>query len=396
MVSSLAKLSKAAPMAAYAIQGYAPRRDSEGALYSGRFFAKFDPRLSVQLNAAEKEWAARRDSDLAEYWPRSEIPDSYRATIKDVLKPGHWQTHWWTLFNPRQLLVHAQILKAIESVGTYEWSVREYVLGAFQQYLRNQCMSSFWNPQRDTPEPMFSNSDYRPKATVVENCVFAQLGRGNWRSSSEGIVEGHEWASQPWEAVGVEGLRRTWPALAESIGGKSARVFPNDPVVEAEISQGSATDLDMLKSDSIDLVVTDPPFGGILQYAELADFFYVWLRLLLHKKYSHFSPEFTPKSVEVVSNPFREKEGADEFYQRLLTQCWREAHRVLKPGGVLSFTFHHSEDDPWVSVLQSLFDAGFYLEATYPIRSDETKGDAAQFGAQQIEYDIIHVCRKRD
>lgn len=65
---------------------------------------------------------------------------------------------------------------------------------------------------------------------------------------------------------------------------------------------------------------------------------------------------------------------------------------------MLAFTFHHSADEPWVAVLESLFDAGFYLEATYPIRSDETKGEGSKpgtFGSQQIEYDIIHVCRKR-
>jgi len=46
-------------------------------------------------------------------------------------------------------------------------------------------------------------------------------------------------------------------------------------------------------------------------------------------------------------------------------------------------------------VLESLFDAGFLLQATYPIRSDESKGANAEFGSQKIEYDIIHVCRKR-
>jgi hypothetical protein len=60
----------------------------------------------------------------------------------------------------------------------------------------------------------------------------------------------------------------------------------------------------------------------------------------------------------------------------------------------LAFTFHHKDDEPWVDVLESLFDAGFYLEATYPIRSDETKGQG-EFGSKKIEYDIIHVCRKR-
>lgn len=100
------------------------------------------------------------------------------------------------------------------------------------------------------------------------------------------------------------------------------------------------------------------------------------------------------KSMEAVANPYREPEDPDGFYQRLLTSCWREAHRLLKPSGILAFTFHHSEDEPWVAVLESLFDAGYYLEATYPIRSDETKGDG-QFGSQKVEYDIIHVCRKR-
>jgi hypothetical protein len=117
--------------------------------------------------------------------------------------------------------------------------------------------------------------------------------------------------------------------------------------------------------------------------------------LVLKRKYpEYFSAEYTPKSLEAVANKAREPQDPDGFYQRLLTQCWREAHRILKPGGILAFTFHHSEDEPWVAVLESLFDAGYYLEATYPIRSDETKGDG-EFGSKTIEYDIIHVCRKR-
>jgi len=133
----------------------------------------------------------------------------------------------------------------------------------------------------------------------------------------------------------------------------------------------------------------------LMQYAELADFFYIWLRLLLKDKYpSAYATEHSPKSMEAVANPYREPNNPDGFYRRLLTACWREAHRMLKPSGILAFTFHHSEDGPWVAVLESLFDAGYYLEATYPIRSDETKGDG-QFGSQKVEYDIIHVCRKR-
>lgn len=395
VLTTIKATGKTGPMAAYSVQGYAPKRDAAGKPYSGRFFAAYDIAHAQQYDAAHAEWETRKDADLKDYWPRSELPYGFMTHHLQGGVPNHGFTHWWTMFNPRQLLVHAQLLKAIVEVGNYDWKVREFVLGAFQQYLRNQSSFGFWNPQRDTPEPMFSNNNYHPKSTVIENCVFPALGRGNWTSSSDGILEGRDWAMQPWEAVSIEALTRSDPVLAKQLSGKSEKVFPGDPVLDVAVYQGSSTDLTQLESGSLDLVITDPPFGGLLHYSELSDFFYVWLRLALKNKYpAIFGSEYTPKSLEAVANRAREPEDPDGFYQRLLTQCWREAHRLLKPSGILAFTFHHSEDEPWVAVLESLFDAGYYLEATYPIRSDETKGEG-EFGSKTIEYDIIHVCRKR-
>ena len=399
VLTTIKATGKTGPMAAYAVQGYAPKRDEAGKPYNGRFFAAYDAMHARQCDAALAEWEARKDADLKDYWPRSEVPFGFMTHMNNGGIPNHGHTHWWTMFNPRQMLVHTQILKAIATLGTYEATEREYVLGAFQQYLRNQSLFTLWNVQADKLEPQFANNNYHPKATTVENCVFAALGRGNWASCTEGILDGRNWALQPWEAVSVEGLKGINPTLASKIGGKSGKVFAGDPVNGAEAWCGSSTELARLSSSSIDLVVTDPPFGGLLHYSELADFFYVWLRLALKDRYpDYFHAEYTPKSLEAVANRAREPEDPDGFYQRLLTQCWREAHRVLKPSGILAFTFHHSEDEPWVAVLESLFDAGYYLEATYPIRSDETKGEGSKpgtFGSQTIEYDIIHVCRKR-
>ncbi|RLA52383.1 MAG: DUF1156 domain-containing protein [Gammaproteobacteria bacterium] len=396
---------KTGPVAIYAYQGYCPHCDAEGQIYGGRFF--IEGNNSAGFDSASEEWGERKDADLAPYWPRSELPYGFMTHMNNGGIPNHGFTHWWKMFNPRQLLILSSLLKAIAICGQFSETAREYVLAVFQQYLRNQCMFTIWNPQRDTPEPMFSNSNFHPKATMIENSVFAKLGRGNWRSQYGSVSSSLDWASDPWELVHNGKLLEQMQGLQGYLTGKSEKVNCDDPVGHAVISCGSSTELNSLATSSYDLVVTDPPFGGLLHYSELSDFFYVWLRLYLKNKYpSEYSAEYTSKALEAVANrarqPGRNEEtgiaNADLFYQRLLTECWKEAGRILKPSGLLGFTFHHSEDAPWVSVLESLFDAGFYLEATYPIRSDETKGEGAKpgtFGSQTIEYDIIHVCRKR-
>ncbi|MCF8196184.1 MAG: DUF1156 domain-containing protein [Polynucleobacter sp.] len=395
VLTTIRATAKTGPMAGYAVQGYAPKRDAAGKPYSGRFFAAYDTAHAKQYDAALLEWETRKETDLKDYWPRSELPYGFMTHHLQGGVPNHGFTHWWTMFNPRQLLVHAQLLKAIVNVGNYEWRVREYVLGALQQYLNFQNGMCHWNIKRDCVAQLFANNNFHPKSTTVENGVFSILGSGNWESCCQTILEGLAWAKRPWDVVGKEALGRISPQLGEQVTGKSEKVMPGDPVQEVAVYQGSSTDLSHIEDGSVDLVITDPPFGGLLHYSELSDFFYVWLRLVLKDKYKGiFGAEYTPKSLEAVANRAREPEDPDGFYQRLLTDCWREAHRLLKPSGILAFTFHHSEDEPWVAVLESLFDAGYYLEATYPIRSDETKGEG-EFGSKTIEYDIIHVCRKR-
>lgn len=381
------QLKKDLPQVAFAVQSYCPSCDVGGKAYGGRFFAE-NP--LTPLNAATHEWQSRRDRDLSPFWPRTEMPYGMEADFWSVRDHGY--THFWKMFNSRQLLLHSLLLQNI-CLSVQEGTpvdVQEVVLSCFQQYLRNQCMFTLWNAQADQLEPHFSKNNFRPKSAPIENCFMGKLGRGNWTSCCESISETLNWSQHPWE-LAAAGLL---PEL--DIQGKSSKTYTSDPVLAAQIACGSATDLSTLLPGEYDLVVTDPPFGDLIQYSELSDFFYVWLKIALSGRYQTiFGGEHTPKALEVVSNKARQSQDSDAFYKRLLTQSWREAFRILKPGGILSFTFHHSEDEPWVAVLESLFNAGFYLEATYPIRSDETKGDG-DFGSQKIEFDIIHVCRKRN
>jgi adenine-specific DNA methylase len=113
-------------MAAYAVQGYAPKRDAAGKPNGGRFFTAYDESYARQYDSALAEWEERKDGDLRDYWPRSVIPYGFMTGIANGdIREGHGFTHWWTMFNPRQLLVHAQLLKAIVEVGNHDWRVRQ-------------------------------------------------------------------------------------------------------------------------------------------------------------------------------------------------------------------------------------------------------------------------------
>jgi len=397
VLTSIRKSGKSGPMAMYVVHGYCPTCDRNGLPYSGRFFSLPTPQA---YDSAFFEWEQRRSSELTDYWPRSEVPYGFMTHHNNGGIANHGFTHWWTMFNPRQMLVLTQLLRSVMTATTASWDARLHVLGAFQQYLRNENMFCIWDISRDCMAPHFSNNNYHPKANIVENSVFAELGRGNWQSCSAAVVEGLEWCQAPWDSLPKSELERSNQELANAVTGKSVRVFLGDSVQNGQTLQcGSSSNLQELADGSYDFVITDPPFGGLLHYSELADFFYVWLRLVLKGMYADlFEAEYTPKALEAVANRARHPDDPDAFYQKILTECWREARRILKPGGILAFTFHHSEDEPWVAVLESLFEAGFYLEGAYPIRSDETKGEGAKpgtFGSQLIEYDIIHVCRKR-
>jgi len=423
-----------APVAAYTLQCHCPQCEAEGYTYGGRYFKAPNEYDIKRLAESEKEWASRMEVDLAEYWPRQICWDAYMMRANGGVNDGWGYTHWWKMFNPRQLLVHTHLLKAITEAPEDAWplDVREQALGAFQQYLRMMCMFSFWHQTYDKLAPSLSNANFHPKNLVVETTVFGALGYGRWPSCQETVIDALNWAKEPWELIIAD----------DTVASKSVKGSPLDPIIPGnEPYCGSSTDLSMLGSELFDLVITDPPFGNNLFYADLSDFFYVWLRLPLRKWYAglpeaaYFEQERTPHSMEAVDNsvehpddrknfekePFieskhlgtiRELTGdsalaekdpnplyrpqpSSDFYSQTLSAVWAEAGRRLRDGGIMAFTFHHNEDQAWIDILKALFDAGYVLVATYPIRSDETKGDSGAFGSRKIEYDIIHVCRKR-
>jgi putative DNA methylase len=166
---TLERIGHGAPVASYAIQGYCPTCNDDGQIYDGRFFTEFTQLDQRRLAASEWEWDARKETDLARYWPREEIPHSYMTHHANFALPKQGYTHWWKMFNSRQLLLHSLLLRAVCDIPGVPKDVRHQALGAVQQYLRNQNGFVFWNIQADKVEPFFSNSNYAPKTLAVEN-----------------------------------------------------------------------------------------------------------------------------------------------------------------------------------------------------------------------------------
>jgi adenine-specific DNA methylase len=398
VLDSINAYGKTAPVSAYMIQGYCPTCDAERRPYDGRFFAPAAIQIPQFVSAAT-EWKSRQISDFQEFYPTDLVSDGLETKVRTPLNKYHY-THWWHFFNPRQLLVHASLARKIATSITFSDQARDAVACIFPQYLRANNMFCIWDQSYDKIAPFLSKNNLQPPARPVENSVFSRIGRGNWQSCRETLEEAIEWCSWPWEVASKEFVDALLPGVAAQLGkAKSVKIPIGDQQGDnTHLCCNSATDLHDFLSDPVDLVITDPPFGDIMQYSELSGFFYGWLRLLLRSRFSAFEPDKPPTALEAVANAFRHGEDSNAFYKRVLTDCWTEARKRLKAGGILAFTFHHDKDEPWIAVLESLFDAGFYLESTYPVRSDETKGEGSEpgtFGAQKVEYDVIHVCRKR-
>jgi putative DNA methylase len=142
-----------------------------------------------------------------------------------------------------------------------------------------------------------------------------------------------------------------------------------------------------------------------VQYAELADFFYVWLkRTQGHRRPEWFATALCPRDQEAVVNITRHRDGdaaasearqaAHAFYQRLMTESFAEARRVLRDDGVLTVMFTHKQQSAWAALFESLIAAGFTITATWPVQT-ESQHSLHQADKNAAQSTVILVGRKR-
>ncbi|MDL2259626.1 DUF1156 domain-containing protein [Deltaproteobacteria bacterium OttesenSCG-928-K17] len=160
------------------------------------------------------------------------------------------------------------------------------------------------------------------------------------------------------------------------------------------------------------IVSTDPPYYDNIGYADLSDFFYIWLRQSLGKTYPLiFNTMLVPKNEELVATPYRfdgSTEKAKDFFEHGMLQVFRQINAYSKDNipVTIYYAFKQSEDDTddsgsqqiastgWETMLSAIINAGFSLTGTWPIRT-EKPGRSLEIGTNALASSIVLVCRKR-
>ncbi|MFB6992852.1 DNA methyltransferase, partial [Streptomyces sp. NPDC056304] len=159
--------------------------------------------------------------------------------------------------------------------------------------------------------------------------------------------------------------------------------FVQDPAT-AYTTTGDASQTD-LPDNSVDLIVTDPPYVDNVHYSELADFFHAWLSAM--RPYQGYPDVPSTRAVQEVQN------ATPDGFQATAALVWRECRRVLKPGGCLLFSFHQSQTTGWCALMRSLSDAGFTVTTTRAVIAEVATSLSKTAAAEPNRIDVIVVCR---
>ncbi|MBC7234303.1 MAG: DUF1156 domain-containing protein [Chloroflexi bacterium] len=334
------------------------------------------------LEAAEQELARLRPA-----WEREGILPTEEIPLGDKTKEplDRGMTTWASLFAPRQLLalgvlveelrrLRAEILAAEgEELGEAVVHLLSFVIDKLINY---NAKLSIWHPYRNTMANVFNKHDFSFKATFAEMAACVAGG-------------GLAWA--------IDNVLDAYRKLCRLPRSPQAR-----PVA---VSQGNAAALPDLEDGSVTAVVVDPPYADNVQYAELADFFYVWLkRTQGHRRPAWFSTYLCEHDQEAVVNLSRFRQGkksakeareeAHAFYRRLMTDVFRECHRVLRDDGAMTVMFTHKEQSAWADLFRALIAAGFTITATWPVMT-ESQHSLHQARKNAAQSTVLLVARKR-
>lgn len=346
-----------------------------------------------RLPADEERTATERaEDDLDSYdqipfgIPSDPMPDEDALGMRI---PKYGFDRWHKLFTSRQLLS----------------------LGAFIKHIRR------------IPGVMGSHgysSDWQDAVRALLTSAFDRMLDFNatslsWTSSVEAI--GHVFVRyalpMKWdyaEAAIVNDVRGGYSTCVNKIGKslKTIQRATNSDHPVPKVRQMSAKQVDQLDlDDEYDAIVTDPPYYDAIPYSDAMDFFYVWLRRSLHGLSDEaddvFDEPLSPKwnhdtgDGELIDDPSRfdgDQERSKQAYEDGMAEAFQRCYDVLSDDGRLCIVFANKSPDAWETLVSAVVRAGFVVDASWPIETEQTSRMRAQSSAA-LSSSIWIVCRKR-
>ena len=362
----------------FAIEYYNPDRKAG---HKGRFFKKPDADDIVRMTAATQRWSQMS--------PRF-VPDQAIPMGDETSRLHRWgYSRYRDMFNPRQLLgleLSASLIAGVEDERT-----RHALATNLSDLLRYQNMLCRYDTMALKSLDIFSVHGFPVGLVQCESNLLgivngsgSNIGSGGWSNVVDKYVKAKRYCEAPYEVRRSGSRKARVPVVGERIGetlnGSRRRVA---------LRCASATER-VFTPDSLDAVFTDPPYFGNVQYGELMDFCYVWLRRLVGSEVEGFDRPSTRSPDELTGNVTQER-GLEQFTEGL-SAVYSHMVDALKPGAPLVFTYHHNKLDAYCAVGVAILDAGLVCSASLPCPA-EMGGSIHIHGTTSSIIDTVFVCR---
>ena len=356
----------------------------------GKWIKKY--REPKRQDANTKFIQTKLDEKLPEWDVHSIIPNEsvqHGSKTKELIQFS--MNYWRDLFSPRQLLCHVTSVEAFRELFNHDkendnlTGIRRAAYGylaiALDTMISYNNQLSIWDSSSDRGvRNNFARHDYAFRWSYAE---IAPLVAGL----------GYEWAINKTadSLIGLVTLAGLMPTKLEQDVERQA----------PEITCKPGNELDHIADCTVDAVVIDPPYYDNVMYAELSDFFYVWLKRTAGLVFPDlFERNLTDKENEAVANSAkfaghkRARAMAGQDYEERMALIFGECRRVLKPSGIMTVMFMHKSTGAWDALTKSIIQAGFYITTSWPINS-EARGSLHIKDKAAAKSTILLACRPR-
>ena len=361
--------------------------------------------IPVNATHDNSTWITEQLLQRSKCWQQKDILPSENLQFGNKTRDAanYGISKWIEMFNPRQQLAHGICVEAFQDLVEEDRQAGNldemrkaawgYVALAFDKLIVRNSMLSRWDAGENKVASTFDSHNFAIKWSYAEMAVAIRSLGLEWALSNVG-----ECLSELCRMTGYQTPDISNGALFH----EDLTDHPTAPPTKVIMGPAQYTDLD---DDSIEVIVIDPPYHGNVCYAELSDYFYVWLKRTAGYVFpENFTDYLTDKVSEAIASParFRDQSAKRSSAQRLATEdyCAKmqeifvECRRVIKDNGIMTVMFTHKRTDAWNALTLALIEAGFTITRTWPVKT-EAESSMHIRGKAAARSTILLVCRPK-